>query len=337
MLTIDGSFGEGGGQILRTSLAMSLITGTAVRLTRIRANRDKPGLRQQHLTCVLAAAKIGNAEVEGAKVGANEIVFHPQKVRAGNYSFPIGTAGATSLVFQTVLPPLLLAEGRSELRFEGGTHNMMAPPYDFLERAFAPILKRLGASVELSLERYGFYPKGGGAFTAVIDGGRKLSPIEVLSRGRIVAEKARALVVQLPASIADRELAVVKEKLRFTELKVDLVERGFSPGNVLFLEIETEGATEVFTGFGERGKPAEKVADEAIAEHDSWRTFDVPVGEHLADQLLIPFALAGGGSYRTVPPSLHTTTNIEVLRKFLDLEVKVEPEENGAVRISVAR
>lgn len=335
MLVIDGSFGEGGGQILRTSLAMSLITGTAVRLTRIRANRDKPGLRQQHLTAVLAAAKIGNCEVQGATVGSSEITFRPNKVAAGNYVFPIGTAGSASLVFQTVLPPLLLAPGRSELRFEGGTHNSMAPPFDFLERAFVPLLKRMGADLEVSLERYGFYPKGGGAFTAKIGGGKKLAPIELIERGEILRERARSLVVRLPSTIADRELGVVKERLGFKELVPQLVERGMSPGNALFIEVETSTATELFTGFGERGKPAEQVAAEAIAEHDVWRALEVPIGEHLADQLLIPFALAGGGAYRTVPPSLHTTTNIEVLRKFLDFEATVSHEPGGAVRIDV--
>lgn len=335
MLVIDGSFGEGGGQILRTSLAMSLITRTPVRLTRIRANRDKPGLRQQHLTAVLAAAKIGDCEVQGASVGSSEIVFRPNTVVAGNYTFPIGTAGSASLVFQTVLPPLLLAPGRSELRFEGGTHNSMSPPFDFLERAFVPLLKRMGADVELALERYGFYPKGGGAFTAKIHGGKKLTPIELLERGEILRERARSLVVRLPASIADRELAVVKERLGFEERVPQLVERGISPGNALFIEVETSTGTELFTGFGERGKPAEQVAAEAIAEHDVWRALEVPIGEHLADQLLIPFALAGGGAYRTVPPSLHTTTNIEVLRKFLDFEAALTREPGGAVRIDV--
>src|SRR5687767_13444117 len=337
MLTIDGSFGEGGGQILRTSLAMSLICGAAVRLINLRANRDKPGLRQQHLTAVLAAAKIGSAEVEGAHVGSREIVFRPKQVVAGDYHFPIGTAGAAALVFQTVLPPLLLAPGRSTLRFEGGTHNNMAPPFDFLQKAFLPVLRKLGASVEMTLERYGFYPKGGGAFTATIEGGLPLLPIDLLARGAIVSERARAIVVRLPENIAQRELAVVGAELGFEKLDAEIVERGLSPGNVVLLEVECEHGFEVFTGFGERGKPAEKVAEQAIAEYKAWKSFEVPVGEHLADQLLIPFALAGRGAFRTVPLTLHTTTNIDVLRRFLTLEVKIEPETSGAVKISVER
>lgn len=336
MLTIDGSFGEGGGQILRTSLAMSLISGTAVQLIRIRANRDKPGLRQQHLTCVQAAAKIGDATVEGARVGSSEIIFQPKTVKAGEYTFAIGTAGSTSLVFQTVLPPLLLAPGTSTLRFEGGTHNEKAPPFDFVKNTFVPVLQKLGAKIEVELERHGFYPRGGGAFTAVIEGGAKLSPIELLERAPNFKESARALVVGLPSSIADRELNVVKNKLGIGTHERELVDRGPSPGNALFIEAELGTHREVFTGFGEKGKPAEQVAEDAIAEYAAWKRFDVPVGEHLADQLLIPFALAGGGTYRTLPPSLHTTTNIEVLRKFLELEVELTPESSGAFRIHVA-
>jgi RNA 3'-terminal phosphate cyclase (ATP) len=340
MIEIDGSFGEGGGQILRTSLAMSLITKTPLHLYKIRAGRQKPGLQQQHLTCVLAAAKIGDAQVSGAKLGSTELVFQPGELKAGRYNFPIGTAGSCSLVFQTVLPPLLLAEGTSELRFEGGTHNDKAPPYDFLERAFVPLLNAMGANVEVKLEQYGFYPRGGGAFTAKIEGGRTLSPIELTVRGAIQEERARALVVRLPASIGERELDVVKKSAsfqRFDRLRVEDIANGPSPGNALFIEAQLETLTEVFTGFGERGKPAESVAEDAVREYEAWKKFDVPIGEHLADQLLIPFALAGGGAYRTVPLSLHTSTNIETLRRFLDLEVKIEPEPSGAVRLDLRR
>lgn len=339
LLEIDGSFGEGGGQILRTSLAMSLITGRTVHLFNIRAGRKKPGLQQQHLTCVLAAQKIGSAEVSGAKLGSTELLFRPGTVRADSYSFPIGTAGSCSLVFQTVLPPLLLANGVSEVRFEGGTHNSMSPPFDFLAKSFVPLLRKMGAKVEVKLERYGFYPAGGGAFTARIEGGHPLSPLNLTARGEILEERARALVVRLPAKIGDRELDVVRKTAsfsRFDRLAVEQTERGPSAGNVLLLEVETEQLTEVFTGFGERGKPAETVAEEAIAEHETWKRFDVPVGEHLADQLLIPFALAGGGSYRTGPLSLHTTTNLDMLQRFLELRVERVDESAGTVALELS-
>src|SRR5687768_2733872 len=217
MLIIDGSVGEGGGQIIRTSLALSLVTGTPFRAERVRANREKPGLRQQHLTAVNAAAKIGQGQVEGAAVGATQFTFIPGAVTPGDYTFSVGTAGSATLVLQTVLPPLIIASGLSVLRFEGGTHNVHAPPYDFLERSFLPLVSRMGPSILIELGRYGFYPPGGGSFDVFIEPAVKLERLDLLKRGRIRELRARALVVNLPASMADRELAVVKAKLGLSD------------------------------------------------------------------------------------------------------------------------
>ncbi|HEV2704551.1 MAG TPA: RNA 3'-terminal phosphate cyclase [Pyrinomonadaceae bacterium] len=337
MLLIDGSLGEGGGQIIRTSLALSLITGKPFRIERVRAGRAKPGLQRQHLTAVRAAAEIGRAEVEGAGVGAQQFSFRPGEVRPGDYRFPIGTAGATTLVLQTVLPPLMTADAPSTLWFEGGTHNVHAPPFDFLEKVFLPLVNRMGPRVALTLERYGFYPPGGGRFSVSITPAATLAPLHLDERGSILARRARALIVNLPPHIAERELATVAAELDWTEdeLRLEASKNAISAGNVVMLEVESEHLTEMFTRVGERGLPAERVALEACEEARRYLATDAPVGEHLADQLLIPLALAGRGSYTTLPLSLHTTTNIEVIKKFLDVEIKTEALAGGLRRVEI--
>lgn len=206
MIRIDGSFGEGGGQILRTSLSLSLVTGKPFRIDRIRAGRSKPGLLRQHLTSVRAAAEVGEATVEGDVLGSTAVTFSPGKVRGGDYKFVVGTAGSGTLVFQTVLPALMVAAGPSKLIIEGGTHNIAAPPFDFLERTFVPILARMGPRVRLKLERYGFYPAGGGRFSAEIDPCASLQPLEIGERGEVTSRRITALVANLPGTIGVREI-----------------------------------------------------------------------------------------------------------------------------------
>jgi RNA 3'-terminal phosphate cyclase (ATP) len=340
MITIDGSHGEGGGQIIRTSLALALITGKPFRIYNVRARREKPGLQRQHLAAVRAAGAIGGAEVEGAAVGAAAFTFHPGRVTPGDYAFPIGTAGSTTLVLQTILPPLMIAHAPSTLAFEGGTHNVHAPPYEFIAKTFLPLIERMGARVTVELERYGFYPPGGGRFHARIEPARQLAPLNLLTRGAITARRARALVVKLPPAVGERELGVVAEQLGWgeragDELRVEASQNAVSPGNVLTLEIESEHLTEVFTGVGERGVRAETVAARAAKEARAYLDAGAPVGEHLADQLLIPCALAGGGSYATGQPSLHTATNIEIIKMFLDIEIEAKPAGGGVWEIQI--
>src|SRR5512141_1809539 len=201
MITIDGSKGEGGGQILRTSLALSLVTGQPFRMERVRARRQKPGLLKQHLTAVEAAKTVGCAEVEGAALSSQTFEFRAGPVTPGNYRFAVGTAGSATLVLQTVLPALLAASGHSTLTLEGGTHNPMAPPFDFLAKCFIPLVHRMGPSVELDLQRHGFYPAGGGRFHARIEPVKKLSRLELLERGSIRARQARVLVSKLPEHV----------------------------------------------------------------------------------------------------------------------------------------
>ena len=337
MILIDGSYGEGGGQILRTSLALSLVTGKPFRIESIRAGRKTSGLLRQHLTAVNAATTIGQAEVTGAEIGSGELTFAPGEVVPGEYGFAIGTAGSTSLVLQTVLPALMLASGPSVLRLEGGTHNPFAPPFGFLEKAFLPLLSKMGPQIKAELECPGFYPAGGGRVGFTISPTRKLAPFDLRERGEIRARRAKASVASLPVSIAERELAVIGQMLSWSAewLQPEVIRNSCGPGNFVSIEIETEQVTEVFTGFGERGVSAEAVAEKAVKEARRYLASEAAIGEYLADQLLIPMALAGGGSFTTCHLSRHALTNIEIIHKFLDIRISHAPIANRIWAIEI--
>jgi RNA 3'-terminal phosphate cyclase (ATP) len=337
-IAIDGSEGEGGGQLLRTALSLSLVTGRPFRIERIRARRKKPGLLRQHLTAVQAAAHVGRARVDGAELGSQVLSFEPSEIQPGEYEFAVGTAGSATLVFQTLLPALLHGRAPSRITVEGGTHNPFAPPYDFLAGTFLPILQRMGASVSARLERCGFYPAGGGRLAFDITPSPVLRPLTLLRRGPTHV-RARSLVASLPESIAKRELGIVRERLGLDRhlCRVESIDECVGPGNVLLIVIEGEQIAEIVTGFGIKGVSAEKVASDACDEAERYLRADVPVGSHLADQLLIPMALAGGGSFRTVAPSAHTQTNASVVRRFLDVSIAMDAEAEDVCRITVGR
>lgn len=338
MLTIDGSMGEGGGQVLRSSLAFSLLASTPFRITNIRAGRARPGLMRQHLVAVGAAAQIGSAEVSGAEMGSTELVFHPKAIRAGDHTFSVGGAGSTTLVFQTILYPLMLgATAPSTITFEGGTHNPMAPPVHFLERAFLPVLARMGGRVEVRFDRYGFYPAGGGRWTATIHPTSTFEPLELLHRGDVHTRSATALVAQIPPSVAVRELETLSIALGWDRAwcRPTMIENAHGPGNALLAIVESEHVTEVFTGFGERGVRAESIAAAVAREVTRYLAAGVPVGEHLADQLLLPMVLGRGGAFRTVKPSAHCLTQIELAKLFLGVHAAVTDEGEGAWRVEV--
>jgi RNA 3'-terminal phosphate cyclase (ATP) len=340
VLVVDGAVGEGGGQILRTALGLSLVTGTPFTIERIRAGRQKPGLLRQHLTAVEAARRVGEAEVEGATLGSQRVVFEPRRVRPGRHTFAVGTAGSATLVLQTVLPALLVASEPSTIDLEGGTHNPWAPPFDFLARTFLPLVGRMGPRVTATLERAGFYPAGGGRFTVRIEPVPALAPLELTDRGEVRSIVARATVAGgLAESIAERELAVVRERLGLDRVDARVVQENDSlgPGNVVTVDVESEHVTEVFTGFGERGVRAEAVAERVARDVARYLHARVPVGEHLADQLLIPLALAGGGAFTTLDLSSHATTNLGSVRAFLDRQFDVEPAGAGTVRVGLRR
>ncbi len=331
MIILDGSLGEGGGQILRTALSLSLVTGEAFRIEKIRAGRKKPGLLRQHLTAVQAAAEISGAKVQGAELGSHEVVFKPGKVKPGEYHFAVGTAGSATLVLQTILPALIIGSTPSTLTLEGGTHNPHAPPFDFLEKSFLPLLNKMGPHVSVKLERPGFYPAGGGKFSVTITPSDKLSAIELLQRGEIKRRLARGVVANLHRNVADRELKIVSEQLNWPRenLQTDEVKNSCGPGNVLIIELETEFVTEVLTGFGERGVAAEVVASNVVREVKEYLASEAPVGIHLADQLLLPLAMAGKGRFTTMSPSRHTLTNIEVIKLFLPVALTIAKQRSN--------
>lgn len=326
VISIDGAFGEGGGQIIRSSLALSLVTGKPFRVFNVRARREKPGLQRQHLTAVLAAAEVGRAKTDGAHVGSRELTFVPGETVAGEYSFRIGTAGSATLVAQTILPPLTLLKEPSVVTIEGGTHNAHAPPFEFLEKCFIPLVNRTGARARIELARYGFYPPGGGRIDLLIEPGDEPRRLELEGTGEIRKRIARALVVKLRPSVGERMLETVENSLGFAgeQLRLETTTNALSPNVVLTVEIERENLTEIFTGVGERGVRAETIAERVCDEVSRYLKIGAPVGEHLADQLLIPLSLARGGSYVTGPPSLHTKTNIEIVRKFLPVEISAK-------------
>lgn len=335
MLLLDGSQGEGGGQILRTALSLSMCTGIAFRIENIRAGRKNPGLMRQHLTAVQAAAEICGGLAAGAAVGSTTLEFTPGAVKAGDYAFSIGTAGSATLVFQTVAPALMQAAGASRVTFRGGTHNSMAPPFHFLERSFLPPLRRMGADIDLALLRHGFYPAGGGEFVADIRPSGKPRPLVLTARGERMASYAESLIAGVAAHVAKRELETVGLAMGWGESQLHI--RGLpndqGPGNALVISLEHEHVCEVITAFGEKGTTAETVARKAISEVRDYMASSGAVGEYLADQLLLPMALAGGGEMTVTQFSSHSKTNAGVIAKFLPVDIETSVLPDGAMTV----
>lgn len=335
MIVINGAEGEGGGQILRNAVALSLLTDQPFRIHNIRAGRERPGLMRQHITAIEAAMKIGNAECDGLAVGATEIVFRPGKITAGDYKFAVGTAGSTSLVLQTVLMPLALTDAPSRIRLEGGTHNMQAPPFDFLDRCFIPIVNRMGPKVEMTLHRHGFYPLGAGVAEVAITPS-PLRPLECTERGALRKHSATALIAGIPGEIAKREIDVAKKALDWPEEYFAVLqlpdEQG--PGNVLLLEAEYENVTEIVAGFGRVGVRAEHLAKTAAQRLLGYMASTAFAGPYLADQLILPFALVGG-TFTTVKPSNHTRTAAAMVERFVERRVTIAPLADGTHLVTV--
>lgn len=335
-LHIDGS--TGGGQILRTALSLSALTSKAFVIDHIRKRRSRPGLMRQHLAAVQATAQICGAEVVGGELHSTRLEFRPGAVRAGTYQFVIGTAGSAPLVLQTVLPPLMLADAPSQLGFTGGTHNPLAPPYPYLDQVFFPVLERMGVGLTRRLLRHGFHPAGGGHFEVEVRPVARLLPLQLCVRGARERLTAEALVANLPRHIGTRELAVVRARLGVPEEDLHLhTPEAQGPGNVLMIFARHAHATEMVTGFGERRVRAETVAERACDAMEAYLRADVPVGEHLADQLLIPFSLAGTGAFRTLPLSDHARSNMQVIQRFLPVRFEVTKEREDAVRVTVTQ
>lgn len=309
--------------MLRTALSLSMITGRAFRITGIRGKRSRPGLLRQHLTAVRAATEICGARTVGAELNSTAIEFHPASIKGGEYSFSIGTAGSTMLVLQTLLPALLQADGPSTVRITGGTHNPAAPPFEFIQHAWLPLVRRMGAQVELVLLNYGFVPGGGGLVEATIrpsilkplelDGG--MNPVTIIS--------AEALVSAIPVSIGNREADRLSARLKIERHDVSVTDLGnqAGPGNVVSITAMKAGVTAVFTSIGQEQVRAEQVADVAIDEFTAWAQSNAAVENHLADQMMLPMAIAGAGRLTTVRQSNHIQTNAAVIQQFLDVDV----------------
>lgn len=335
-IELDGSRGEGGGQILRTALSLSMITGIPFTIEHIRARRRKPGLLRQHLTAVQAAAAVCKAEVEGAVAGSQRLRFKPGPVRAGDYRHAIGSAGSCTLVLQTVLPALWFADGPSTLHVSGGTHNPAAPPADFLIRSWQPLMQRMGVMLDIQLLRHGFYPAGGGEVLASTTPVATWRPLQLKARGELLRLSAIGVVSGIPAEVAKREMQRAASSLGPLDEELRVLPSNDGPGNILMLVMDYPEVTEVFSACGERGMPAETVADQAARAARSYRDSAATVGEHLADQLLLPMALAGEGSFTTHVVSSHLKTNCAVIAKFLPVHFAFE-ETGSCTQVLVTR
>jgi RNA 3'-terminal phosphate cyclase (ATP) len=338
LVELDGSAGEGGGQILRTALSLAAITNTPFRIKNIRAGRAKPGLLRQHLTCVEAMKTICNAEVEGGEIGSKTLTFSPREIRAGQYRFSIGSAGSATLVLQTVLPALLVANAESTVEIEGGTHNGMAPPFHFIEHAFVPLLARMGATVSVRLSRYGFFPAGGGKIATSIRPVTTWHAPALHTRGAHVGVEAVSVVANVPGHVAARELQVLRSRIEMDEsaCRIETVANSAGPGNILMVTDRYEHVAELISEIGERGVAAEAVAMRAAEALLRYRKSSAPVGEYLADQLLIPYALAvlngaPPSGFTAIVASPHARTNAEVIEKFLPVHITMNEHADRVV------
>ena len=341
MLRIDGSFGEGGGQIVRTALALSALTGRPFEITNVRANRPVPGLRNQHVQCVMAAKAICSAEIEGAEKASRRLLFSPGGIVAGRHEIDIGTAGSTTLVLHTVFLPLSFAGGESHLAIRGGTHNGFCPIYDYLDLLWAPFMRRLGFDVAISLNSAGYYPKGGGEIEARISQSARRDAIKITERGSLKQLLVRAAVTRLPRTIAERFVRRVEMELRSRRIKkyeTEILEPpGPAEGTYVLILAEYENSACCYFGLGRAGRKAEKIAEEMLGDFISFHESSATVDEHLADQLLLPLALCGGRSEFITPRiTSHLTTNAEIIRMFLGTEIHIEPRPDGTGAVIVA-
>jgi len=337
MIEIDGTFGEGGGQILRTSLALSALTGKAFHIARIRGRRPKPGLHRQHLTGVLAAQRVADAQVRGAELGSSDLTFAPARVAGGEFRFDVQTAGSAMLVLQTILPPLFRAGRPSQVTIRGGTHNPMSPPFDFLAETFLPAIARMGFRAEARLTRHGFYPAGGGEIVVETEPAGIVRQCDFAAPDGPAVLSARVILARLP----DRVWEAEKRALESLDLPLTAIERrdisdSAGPGNCVEIVVDRgEGdkrTRSILTAFGERGRPSARVVEEAAGYARELLASGAAVDRFLADQLLIYVAMAGGGSLSAPSLTLHATTNMAIIEQFLPVEFVAE-QAAGLTRV----
>jgi RNA 3'-terminal phosphate cyclase (ATP) len=327
----DGSLGEGGGQVLRTSLTLAAITGRRLVIDNIRANRPKPGLGKQHLACVEAASAICNAKCSGAEIGSKTLDFEPGKIKGGDYNFDIGSAGSASLVIQTVLPVLFCADAQSTVTVTGGTHNPWAPPFDFVKESFLPVIACMGFKTDCKLLRFGFYPAGGGKIIFEVQPKRADAGEPLDLREAIVQPKISATIYtsRLPIHIAEKQRKLLLDTgLDFEAIEHINVADSIGAGNCAVIRIIDKNRTTIFTGFGSKGKPSEKVIAEVVEQATAFLESGTAVDSHLADQVLIYMAMQKTGRFTTNEISSHLETNIEVIKQFLPVNFIIEREHN---------
>jgi RNA 3'-terminal phosphate cyclase (ATP) len=342
LIEIDGSHGEGGGQILRTALALSAILNKPLKVHKIRAGRKNPGLQPQHLKAVEALARITQARTEGVRIGSETIAFIPQETQPGDYRFEIGTAGSVTLLLQALLPPLCSVSGKSRLTLAGGTHVEWSPPFHYLERIFFAILRRMGITVNADLERWGWYPRGGGIIHLEVHPASEIKPLILTDRGKLMRIGGLSASSNLPAHVAERQrdyvLKEVGEKFNVdVDIEVDIHARANSPGSFVFLTAESENIMAGSSSLGRKGKRAEDVAKEAVDSLKDYLSSEGCIDPHLADQLTLFMALARGtSSFTTTKITDHLLTNLWVIQHFLDVEVRVSGELGGSGKIEIS-
>ncbi len=339
MIEIDGSFGEGGGQIVRTAVSLSALLGVPFRLVNIRRKRSKPGLRAQHVAAVRAVKEISGAVVEGVEINSRTLEFRPGRLKGGTFRFDIGTAGATPLVLQALLPPLLFSGTPSRVVLTGGTHVPISPPFDFIEQIFLPFLGQLGARVSARLLRYGFYPRGGGEIEAEIEPCDAISPVTMTADKGSLSVTGTSAVANLQLSIAERQRTAVLAELRREGMEAEVELKGLEapgPGTFVFLQAEGPGCRAGFSSVGVRGKPAETVGAEAARELLEYHRRPGCFDPRLADQVVLYLALAGGESaIATTEITPHLVTNLAVIKAFAGIEYEVDGEVGRPGRIAV--
>ena len=328
---IDGSFGEGGGQLLRTTLSLSCITGKPVRIINIRKNRPKPGLQPQHLVSVKALARISGSEARGTEPGSTEVYFKPGPVTAGEYLFEISTAGSVVLLLQSLLPPLLFTKAPTRLVLTGGTHVPFGPPFDYLREVFSPWLERLGIQVSCEIERYGFYPRGGGKITARIAPATEIRGADLRKKGAVLSVVGRSCVANLPLSIAERQRKAAVDPLAAHSPVIDTATVP-SPGKgtYLFLKVDTEAGPAGFSALGAVGKHAEDVGRDAAREALSYIDSPGALDPRIADQLVLFLALSREPStFSASQVTNHLVTQLHLVHRLLETRFEIDGDVGG--------
>lgn len=339
MLAIDGSYGEGGGQILRTALSLSCITNEPFRIFNIRKGRKKPGLMPQHLACIHAMRQISNARTRGDSIGSQELLFEPTALQSGRYVFNIVTAGSTSLLLQAVLLPLVFSKAPSSVTVKGGTHVPFSPPFDYLNEVFFPSLTRLGIEVKAEIISYGFYPRGGGEVRVGINPLKNIQTLNLHFTDKVMSVSGISAVANLPLAIAERQRKAALAELAYHgfSAKID-VSSVSSPGQGTFVFIKTEANTckAGFCSLGERGKKAEVVGSSAARDFLQFYSTRTCLDRHLADQLIMYLAFAEGTScFTTDCITKHLVSNLWTVKKFISLDYEIEGSLKSPGKVTI--